>query len=754
MVYLVHKAGRTAGIATGTVEDPTSFNDFSGTGAGKMSKTNSAIRSLAAASAAVIMLTACGHQPAGATGSSAAASAASTSKTSSATASSSAAMAASSAAAQNTQESQSGLLSSSADEMQKTLDAIAAHPRFSGTDGEKTAADYIAGRFSDLGLTVTKQQVTANPYFNFPTFKGGTNVIAVRPASAPGGDIVIVSAHHDSMAGVNGADDDASGVTALIELARILKDVPSDTEIRFVSFTGEEEGRVGSRFYVNSLCDDEKQHIVGDIQLDMLGYYRGGENLLSTSDGKQTLLGNLLLGCPAVFDPVYRRDTLSDHYCFYNAGIPSVMISQEYMGYENHNTGDRARIVDTSLMETPVNAVASVLGQLMSDGASTQPASSGRTGIISTIARTDPVYIACERSMFDDMLGQDGVPAGETEDEVYGKASVYDYEIRWFGMADPVKTEALCVDDSVRCLRILAADAGYTSEEISGYLSAESADPAINMDSDGNILSYSWYEREMAKYFTLTPGKDDRHYTLTLENQVFGNDILHTYPMAKDDDAFLASVTDGRQKLIAQYALKIVPPEYRDRIVLMIYTDGVGNKLGMTYNDGDDNRKIDWGIDIADFFSSDGSCRDIDKSILTMVHEFGHALFCDSTQVDMTKAGDLPRIWYPDETYTKDAYARRFYDQFVKGTALDNAVDGQDYSVDYYFKHPDEFVDAYAGENAMKEDMAETFAVYVLTDLPDESDTSVAAEKLRFFADDPEMSSIREYIRNNLGLRK
>ncbi|MBR8645685.1 M28 family peptidase [[Brevibacterium] frigoritolerans] len=74
--------------------------------------------------------------------------------------------------------------------------------------------------------------------------KTSYNVIAsLKPkANKDNGQIVTVGAHHDSVPGGPGANDDASGVSAVLELARILAKTPIDTEIRFLTFGSEERG--------------------------------------------------------------------------------------------------------------------------------------------------------------------------------------------------------------------------------------------------------------------------------------------------------------------------------------------------------------------------------------------------------------------------------------------------------------------------------------------------------------------------------
>lgn len=142
--------------------------------------------------------------------------------------------------------------------------------RMAGTASERCAGDYIAAQFQRLGLRPAGDSGT---YFQSlplasainPHAPGGTgrNVVALLPGTDPAGDAVVIGAHYDhlghggqfSMAPGdtsvhNGADDNASGVAVLIDLARRLSAGPKLRRgIVFVAFTGEEEGLLGSAFY-------------------------------------------------------------------------------------------------------------------------------------------------------------------------------------------------------------------------------------------------------------------------------------------------------------------------------------------------------------------------------------------------------------------------------------------------------------------------------------------------------------------------
>ena len=141
-------------------------------------------------------------------------------------------------------------------------------------------------------------------------------------------DIIVISAHHDSVAGAPGANDNASGTAMTLELARVLKTITSDTEIRFITFGAEEVGLLGSNYYVNHLSANEIDRIIANFNLDMVGSKDAGQLNLQTIDDKSNLVTELtkvastkLNGKPT---PVNQGDR-SDHVPFAKAGIPAAL---------------------------------------------------------------------------------------------------------------------------------------------------------------------------------------------------------------------------------------------------------------------------------------------------------------------------------------------------------------------------------------------------------------------------------------------
>ncbi|MDI6101712.1 M20/M25/M40 family metallo-hydrolase [Actinoplanes sp. NEAU-A12] len=95
------------------------------------------------------------------------------------------------------------------------------------------------------------------------------NVIAERPGKGAG-PVVMVSAHYDSVIGAPGANDDGSGTVLCLELARVLRRLPTEATLRFALWGSEEQGLIGSRYYVAQLPQAERDRIVAVYQNDMV----------------------------------------------------------------------------------------------------------------------------------------------------------------------------------------------------------------------------------------------------------------------------------------------------------------------------------------------------------------------------------------------------------------------------------------------------------------------------------------------------
>ena len=104
----------------------------------------------------------------------------------------------------------------------------------------------------------------------------GKNIVASLQGKESS-NIVVVSAHYDSVSISPGANDDGSGVAVVLAAADIMSHYSFNSTIRFVLFSGEEQGLLGSHEYVQN-ASRKGEHILGDITLDGVGYAMTSED--------------------------------------------------------------------------------------------------------------------------------------------------------------------------------------------------------------------------------------------------------------------------------------------------------------------------------------------------------------------------------------------------------------------------------------------------------------------------------------------
>ena len=143
---------------------------------------------------------------------------------------------------------------------------------------------WIANYFTSLGLEVEVMD------FTMPGGPASDNVIAKLMGKTMPNEYVAVGAHYDSRSwsgDAPGADDNASGTAGVMEIARILSEHEFDRTIVFCAFSGEEYGLYGSKAFANR-CAQESKDIIGYINMDMIGYLKPGNTMLTSLIYPQT----------------------------------------------------------------------------------------------------------------------------------------------------------------------------------------------------------------------------------------------------------------------------------------------------------------------------------------------------------------------------------------------------------------------------------------------------------------------------------
>ena len=247
--------------------------------------------------------------------------------------------------------------------------------RGAGSRGLADAARYIAGRFERLGLApLTPGARGDDRYFQEFSMTGeagaqvpARNVIGVLPGTNPAlsGQALVISAHYDHLgfgwpdgrAGAKGqlhpgADDNASGVAVMLELARLMANARPERSVIFAAFAAEEAGLQGARHYVRAAqvpgaAFPLSGHIA-NLNMDMVGRLAGGKvTVFGTGSARE--LPFIFMGAGAVtgvpVQAVAQEINASDHTAFVEAGVPAVQLFASEAG-DYHRPSDTPDKID------------------------------------------------------------------------------------------------------------------------------------------------------------------------------------------------------------------------------------------------------------------------------------------------------------------------------------------------------------------------------------------------------------------------
>lgn len=254
----------------------------------------------------------------------------------------------------------------SAENMMKTVQEISQIPRHPTDKTHKDAIEYITSKFEECGYIVEQQPFEYGSRRDEPL--NGVNLIAVKKADLePTGDVLVLGAHYDGVKGMPAANDNGSGLSVLLEIARILKALPSDTEIRFVAFDAEEDGLYGSKAYVKQLTDT--QNIIGMLNFDMLAGKKAGKVGVHSADERDCYLIDILRQNYEFCDVVRETNPYgsSDYQSFPPRLIPAVDFSHAVIFKENHNENDLAEYISPDMLEFAAKGGVAITTAIMSN---------------------------------------------------------------------------------------------------------------------------------------------------------------------------------------------------------------------------------------------------------------------------------------------------------------------------------------------------------------------------------------------------
>jgi len=258
----------------------------------------------------------------------------------------------------------------------------------------RAAADYIRGEFAELGYEVAIQSYQAEGL-------SCDNIEIVVPGKLRNAEIIIAGAHYDTVPGSPGADDNASGVAGVIEIARLLRGAHPARTIKLVAFVNEEEpffffGEMGSKVYAEA-ARGRGDNIRVMLSLEMLGCY-------SDKPGSQAYppflrwfypdRGNFIAFVSNIKSRHALRETAaafrkhsdfpaeqlaspafvpgvawSDHLSFWRAGYPAVMVTDTafYRYPHYHRASDTPDKIRYPEMARVVQGLAKAIAALAGD---------------------------------------------------------------------------------------------------------------------------------------------------------------------------------------------------------------------------------------------------------------------------------------------------------------------------------------------------------------------------------------------------
>lgn len=148
-----------------------------------------------------------------------------------------------------------------------------------GSTENNNALIWLKNKYLSFGYT--ESQIQEDPFsFNIQgQNRNSKNLVVTKTGSLYPNKYVIICGHFDTIVGP-GVNDNGSGVSIILEMARILKNVPTDYSIRFINFSGEEQGLYGSDHYVNSVVNstNPKMDIKLVFNIDQVGGKIGNNN--------------------------------------------------------------------------------------------------------------------------------------------------------------------------------------------------------------------------------------------------------------------------------------------------------------------------------------------------------------------------------------------------------------------------------------------------------------------------------------------
>jgi len=247
--------------------------------------------------------------------------------------------------------------------------------RYTGTENCYEAGTYLYNEFSNMGLDVQYHNWT------YGGFQDRNIEATLHGINNNSDEIYIICAHYDTVRRCPGADDDGSGVAALLSIAYIIEKYNFNHTIRFLAFSGEEQWMFGSREYAREAYENG-DNILAVLNVDMIGFavtstHSKYINLYKNEPSKW--ISDLTINLSQIYydyillDVVPLGQAPSDHVYFWNYGYDGVFYQEYEFNYFYHTYGDIIKKLNISYASRCSKLVLATIAELASSYAQNSP---------------------------------------------------------------------------------------------------------------------------------------------------------------------------------------------------------------------------------------------------------------------------------------------------------------------------------------------------------------------------------------------
>lgn len=525
-------------------------------------------------------------------------------------------------------------------DIQKSLSRLAAEPRPAGSSGEKKAVDYMEQTLSHYGYKTERQTYT---YETEEGMAEGCNLSGLRTSGNPDGDILLIGTWHDTAVSSPGAGKNGSGAAMFLEIARLLSELPTDTELRFVSFSGHEDELMGVRHYVSRLSDREKQRMIGAVMLEPSGCQAGGELVIGTADGRGTMVGNMLREASGYeYSQMwsYQAAPGGETSVFMREEIPAVSIGQQFESYEADTPLDLSSGIDAEALAQAAETVCSVAAEIMDARTPSMMAKShsyNDRDYSFEQTKDTPSWFGESIETVQAGTGRTGRHLTVSMDSEGRTTERYQFHMKWFGSDQIMETSYYFTDGKLERIVPEAWEAGISFEEVKGLLEGFYGSPAgENKGTSGT--EYDWQDPEGGRFFALIP--EDGRYVLEIREYTPDPVVLE---MRNGDGSLREALrADSRCDACMDLIAKVLP-EMTGLEKITFFTDGAGRESSYLTvmehaADRESTEAAGWelGVDPADILYQSGGWRDYTETVKQLTGFYGEILA--KTEPELEKA--------------------------------------------------------------------------------------------------------------------